>query len=263
MSALSRSQVRKRSIGSDFGPAPRTSPSGRRTRRRGRRDLPCGASRTRSASGRRLRAPSRSRASPRGRPRARRCRRRRRLRSRRPAARSATCSVAYSRCVGVEYAHWLLSQMKTTGSLRMPAKFIPSCASPRADRAFAEPGDRDALLLADAERERAADGDGKHRRQVADHRDQPEVASRPCGRCRPLPCVGPSTRPMYWAKIRHGSTPRVMWTPMSRCSGVPTSSGPSPSRRRPRSLRCRGPCRTSRESSPAGRGCDRAPRRRA
>ena len=31
---------------------------------------------------------------------------------------------------------------------------------------------------------------------------------------------------MYWAKIRHGSTPRTMWTPMSRCSGVPTSSAP-------------------------------------
>ena len=41
-----------------------------------------------------------------------------------------------------------------------------------------------------------------------------------------LPCVGPSARPMYCAKIRHGSTPRVMWTPMSRWSGVPTSSAP-------------------------------------
>ena len=40
-----------------------------------------------------------------------------------------------------------------------------------------------------------------------------------------LPRVGPSSRPMYCAKMRHGSTPRVMCTPMSRCSGVPTSSG--------------------------------------
>jgi hypothetical protein len=39
-------------------------------------------------------------------------------------------------------------------------------------RALAEPGDGNALLLADAEGERAADGDRKHRRQVADHRDQ-------------------------------------------------------------------------------------------
>ena len=41
-----------------------------------------------------------------------------------------------------------------------------------------------------------------------------------------LPLVGPSARPMYWAKIRQGSTPRVTWTPMSRWSGVPTSSEP-------------------------------------
>ena len=40
------------------------------------------------------------------------------------------------------------------------------------------------------------------------------------------PRVGPSARPMYCAKILQGSTPRVTWTPMSRCSGVPTSSWP-------------------------------------
>ena len=40
------------------------------------------------------------------------------------------------------------------------------------------------------------------------------------------PRVGPSSRPMNCAKIRHGSTPRVTWTPMSRWSGVPTSFGP-------------------------------------
>ena len=41
--------------------------------------------------------------------------------------------------------------------------------------ALAEPADRDARLLADPERERAADGDGQHRRQVADHRDRAEA----------------------------------------------------------------------------------------
>jgi hypothetical protein len=41
-----------------------------------------------------------------------------------------------------------------------------------------------------------------------------------------LPFVGPSARPMNWAKMRQGSTPRTMCTPMSRWSGVPTSSGP-------------------------------------
>src|SRR5213083_1449699 len=48
-------------------------------------------------------------------------------------ARSASVSHAYSRCVGVEYAHWLLSQMNTTGSLRTPARFIASWQSPRAE----------------------------------------------------------------------------------------------------------------------------------
>jgi hypothetical protein len=42
------------------------------------------------------------------------------------------CWVAKPRWVGVEYAHWLLSQMKTIGSRRTPARFIASCASPRA-----------------------------------------------------------------------------------------------------------------------------------
>ena len=41
-----------------------------------------------------------------------------------------------------------------------------------------------------------------------------------------LPPVGPPERPMYCAKILQGSTPRVTCTPMSRWSGVPTSSGP-------------------------------------
>ena len=41
-------------------------------------------------------------------------------------------------------------------------------------RAVAAPADRDARLAADLERERAADGDGHERRQVAHHRDQAE-----------------------------------------------------------------------------------------
>src|SRR5919197_3698860 len=41
--------------------------------------------------------------------------------------------------------------------------------------ALAEPGDGNALLLADPESERAADGNRKHRREVADHRDQAEI----------------------------------------------------------------------------------------
>src|SRR6184192_3119692 len=90
------------------------------------------------------------------------------------SARSATCSVANSRCVGVEYAHWLLSQTKTIGSLRVPANVIASCASPRAEAP--SPNQPTATRgSADPEGERAAGGDREHRRQVAHHRDQPEL----------------------------------------------------------------------------------------
>jgi hypothetical protein len=41
--------------------------------------------------------------------------------------------------------------------------------------ALAEPADRDALLVPDPESEGAADRDREHRRQVADHGDQPQA----------------------------------------------------------------------------------------
>ena len=206
-------------------PTPRTCPSGRRTRRRGRRGPPCAASRTRSASARRPRAPSRSRAWPRGRRRARRCRRRPRPRSRRPAARSAMCSLANSRCDGVEYAHWLLSQMNTIGRRRTPASFIASCVSPRADA----PSPNQPTATRGSSRMRKAsahaDRDREHRRQVADHRDRPEAqvaqvdvaVLAPASARRRGPCTG--------RRSATARSPRTMWTPRSRCSGAPTSSG--------------------------------------
>ena len=42
-------------------------------------------------------------------------------------------------------------------------------------RALARPADRDPVLLADPEGERAADGDGEHRGEVADHRNQAKL----------------------------------------------------------------------------------------
>jgi hypothetical protein len=119
----------------------------------------------------------------------------------------------------------LLSQTKTTGSLRTPAKFIASCASPRAEAP--SPYQPTATRLSSRIRKASA---------------QPTATGSIAGRwltiaIRPRfesamwtlpsrPWVGPSERPMYWAKIRHGSTPRVTWTPMSRWSGVPTSFVP-------------------------------------
>ena len=76
--------------------------------------------------------------------------------------------------------------------------------------AFAAPGDRDPLLLADPEGEPHADGDREHRRQVADHRVQPEIDVAEVHVAVAAVRSGPSARPMYCAKMRHGSTPRVM-----------------------------------------------------
>ena len=45
---------------------------------------------------------------------------------------------------------------------------------------------------------------------------QPLVRSPKCT-LPSRPRVMPSARPMYWAKMRHGSTPRMMWAARSRC----------------------------------------------
>ena len=89
-----------------------------------------GTSSARGATGRRR--PGRGRAPPRRRPRPRRrrCRRRPRPASRSPPPGAAMSSTA--RCVrqSAESANWLFSQMKTTGSFQVAARFIPSWAAP-------------------------------------------------------------------------------------------------------------------------------------
>ena len=115
--------------------------------------------------------------------------------------------------------------MKTMGRLRTPARFIASCASPRA-------------IAPSPDQPTATRFSSRIRKASA----QPTATGSIAGRwltmaIRPSrwsamwtlpsrPRVGPSSRPMNCAKIRHGSTPRVTWTPMSRWSGVPTSFGP-------------------------------------
>jgi hypothetical protein len=61
--------------------------------------------------------------------------------------------------------------MNTTGRRRTPAKL--AVAARRG--ALTEPRDGDAPLLADPESEGCADGDRKHRRKMADHRDQAQL----------------------------------------------------------------------------------------
>jgi hypothetical protein len=71
-------------------------------------------------------------------------------------------------------------------------------------RALAEPGDRDALLLADSESERAADRNRQHRRQVADHREQAEVRVR-----HVHVAVPPARRPVLASHVLGEDPPRL------------------------------------------------------
>jgi hypothetical protein len=119
----------------------------------------------------------------------------------------------------------LLSHTNTIGSCRVPASVIDSCASPRADAPSPnQPSEtRRSSRMRNASAAPVATGSIAGRWLTIAIR--PSFASaRWTLPSRPF--VGPSARPMNCAKIFQGSTPRTMCTPMSRCSGVPTSSGP-------------------------------------
>ena len=225
MPAFSRSQLRNRSIGSRR--AHSSNISLRHVRRVVVHGVALHAERdaTRSASGRRRPAPSRSRAWPRGRRRARRCRRRRRPRTR---------SRWRGRRGGRSHGRGTTASSTPTGCCRSGTRPAGGgrrrSSSPRARRrGRPRPSPHQASATRRSSRIRKASA-------------MPTATGSMAGRwltiaCSPSrasprwtlpsrPRVGPSSRPMYCAKIRHGSTPRVMWTPMSRCSGQPTSSGP-------------------------------------
>ena len=117
----------------------------------------------------------------------------------------------------------MLSITNTIGSWCTPARFMASWASPRA-------------IAPSPHQPSATRGSPRSLKASA----QPTATGIIAGRwltiaIRPsrksamctlpsLPRAKPSARPMYWAKIRHGSVPRVTCTPMSRCTGAPTSS---------------------------------------
>ncbi len=107
----------------------------------------------------------------------------------------------------------------------MPASVIVSCTSPRAEA----PSPNQPTATRASSRIRKASAHPVATGSIAGRwltiAISPSLSSAMCT-LPSRPCVGPSARPMNCAKIRHGSTPRVMWTPMSRWSGVPTSSGP-------------------------------------
>ena len=165
--------------------------------------------------------------------------------------------------VGVEYAHWLLSQTKTTGSRRTPAKFMPSCASPRA----AAPSPNQATATRRSCRIRKAsampDGDGEHRRQVADHRVE---AERRLGHVDVA--VAPAGRAVLAAHVLREDPPRLdaardvdAHVALERRADVVRAH-----RRRDADggrLVAAARVERARESCPACRGCGRAPRCRA
>ena len=115
--------------------------------------------------------------------------------------------------------------MKTMGRRRTPARFIDSCVSPRAEAPSPNQpsATRFSSRIRKASAQPTATGSiaGRWLTMAMSPRRSSAMWTLPS-----LPFVGPSMRPMNWAKIRQGSTPRTTWTPMSRCSGVPTSSGP-------------------------------------
>jgi hypothetical protein len=134
------------------------------------------------------------------------------------------CSLANSRYDGVEYANWLLSQMNTIGRRLTPASVIASWVSPRADA----PSPNQPTATRGSSRMRKVSATPTATGSIAGRWLTIVIVPRrmsPRWTFPSFPLVGPSARPMYCAKIRHGSIPRTIWAPRSRCSGAATSSG--------------------------------------
>ena len=149
----------------------------------GRRAAPRGSARTRSASARRRRARARPRRAQPRRPRARRGRRRGRRECRnRPPCRRA-CSARVCASSGVEIAHSLLLQTKTTGAFITAARLTPSWNSP----SLVAPSPKNAIATVSSPRSflpQARPGGVRHvgRDRHADRRDVPVGRVPPAGR---------------------------------------------------------------------------------
>ena len=117
---------------------------------------------------------------------------------------------------GVEYAYWLFSSTKITGSFCTPAQFIASWKSPRE----VEPSPNQVIAQRCSPRSLNAIA-----MPVAISIMSGSIETMPTQPLRAVaevhvavaPAVMPSARPMYWAKMREGSTPRMMCAARSRC----------------------------------------------
>ena len=192
--------------------------------RRGRRGRACASSRPRSASGPRRRARARApRAWPRTPPR-RRCRR-----PTSPGSRSrgalARGRPRTARSSGVEYANWLFSRTKITGSFCTPAQFIASWKSPR----DVEPSPNQVSAQRGSPRSLNAIAMPVATSIMSGSIETiPTQPSRQSPKCTlpSRPPVTPPARPMYWPRMRAGVTPRTRCAPRSRCRMHSRSCGP-------------------------------------
>ena len=132
------------------------------------------------------------------------------------AAARSTGLTANCWSTGVEYAYWLFSSTKITGSFCTPAQFMASWKSPR----DVEPSPNQVIATRCSPRILNAIA-----RPVATSimsgsietmPTQPTVRSPKCTLPSRPPVIPPS-RPMYCAKIRAGATPRITCAARSRC----------------------------------------------
>ena len=140
------------------------------------------------------------------------------------AAARSTGSTANCLSSGVEYAYWLFSSTNTTGSFCTPAQFIASWKSPREvepspNQVSAQRGSPRSLnAIAMPVAISIMSG------SIETMPTQPRLRSPKCT-LPSRPPVMPAARPMYWARIRSGVTPRMMWAARSRCRMQSRSSG--------------------------------------
>ena len=230
-------------------------PAARSACRRARRGRACASSRPRSASGPRRRSPARARRSVASNiasaslPSTRH--------AREPVARRRARPGRRANCwpVGVEYAYWLFSRTKMTGSCWTPAQFIASWKSPREVEPSPNQVIATARLAAQLERHRHARRDEHH---VGQHRDHPDAADRVVAEVDVA--VAPARDAARAAHVLgedrgRASTPRTRCAPRSRCrmqrrsSAAIANAAPTDDRLLRRSRR-----RTSRAPCPGGRG---------
>ena len=160
----------------------------------------------------------------------------------------------------MEYAKPLLSSTNTTGRRRTPARFIASCASPRAEPPSPNQpsATRGSLRTRKASAQPTATGSIAGRCETIVSVPRPDVAEVHVAVAAPRRAVAAPEVLGDDAPGRHAAHDVHAEVALGRAADVLRRPSPRPCRRRP--PRCRAPCRTTRGSGPAGRASGRAPR---